>query len=122
MKVVLRIFGATLATACALFADRAIPWEKNRIKTGQALYREHCIVCHDIDTDDSKKIGPTLFRVFQREKMPRSKVKPSRQYIAGKIRVGGPLMPSFAKKLTSDSVDLVVDYIAHVSKGEDNHE
>jgi mono/diheme cytochrome c family protein len=31
--------------------------------------------------------------------------------IAGKIRVGGKVMPSFAKKLTSADIDALLDYM-----------
>ena len=31
--------------------------------------------------------------------------------IAGKIRVGGKLMPAFAEKLTSTDIDAILDYM-----------
>ena len=90
---------------------RPVPWEKNRLKIGQAIYRENCVVCHAVDTENSNKLGPSFYHLFQRDKMPQSNAKPDRRLIAGKIRVGGKLMPSFAKKLTSADIDALLDYI-----------
>jgi cytochrome c2 len=90
---------------------RPVPWERNRLKIGQAIYRENCVVCHAVEADSSNKLGPSFYHLFQRDKMPQSNAKPERLVIAGKIRVGGKLMPSFAKKLTSADIDAVLDYM-----------
>jgi mono/diheme cytochrome c family protein len=90
---------------------RPVPWEKNRLKIGQAIYRENCVVCHAVDAGSSDKLGPSFYHLFQRDKMPQSNAKPERTLIAGKIRVGGKLMPSFAKKLTFADIDAVLDYL-----------
>ena len=89
----------------------SVPWEKNRLKIGQAIYRENCVVCHDVEAESSNKLGPSFYHLFQRDKMPQSNAKPDRMLIAGKIRVGGKLMPSFAKKLTSSDIDALLDYL-----------
>ncbi len=91
--------------------SRTMPWEKNRLQTGQALYRENCVVCHDVDSAESKKMGPSFYHLFQREKMPLSPGKPQRSFIAGKIRAGGQNMPNFSKKLTSAEIDTLIDYM-----------
>ncbi len=88
-----------------------VPWEKNRLKIGQAIYRENCVVCHDVDFEKSQKLGPSFYHLFQRGQMPKSGAKPERQAIAGKIRVGGKLMPPFAKILTSGDIDAILDYM-----------
>jgi len=90
---------------------RPVPWEKNRLKIGQAIYRENCVVCHAVDAESSNKLGPSFYHLFQRDKMPQSNAKPQRTLIAGKIRAGGKLMPSFAKKLTSADIDALLDYM-----------
>ena len=90
---------------------RPVPWEKNRLKIGQAIYRENCVVCHAVEAGSSNKLGPSFYHLFQRDKMPQSNAKPQRTLIAGKIRVGGKLMPSFAKKLTSADIDALLDYM-----------
>jgi mono/diheme cytochrome c family protein len=92
-------------------ALRPVPWEKNRLKIGQAIYRENCVVCHDVDAEISRKLGPSFYHLFQRDKMPQSNAKPERLLIAGKIRVGGKLMPPFAKKLSSTDIDAILDYL-----------
>ncbi len=88
-----------------------VPWEKNRLKIGQAIYRENCVVCHAVEAGSPDKLGPNFYHLFQRDKMPQSSAKPQRTLIAGKIRVGGKLMPSFAKKLTSSDIDALLDYL-----------
>jgi len=90
---------------------RPVPWEKNRLKIGQAIYRENCVVCPAVDAGSPNKLGPSFYHLFQRDKMPQSNLKPQRNLIAGKIRVGGKLMPSFAKKLTPSDIDALLDYL-----------
>ena len=90
---------------------RPVPWEKNRLKIGQAIYRENCVVCHAVEAGNSNKLGPSFYHLFQRDKMPQSNAKPQRLLIAGKIRVGGKLMPAFAQKLSSTDIDAILDYL-----------
>ena len=101
----------SLGKAAAPAVLRPVPWEKNRLKIGQAIYRENCVVCHAVEAGSPKKLGPSFYHLFQREKMPQSNAKPERLLIAGKIRVGGKLMPAFAKKLTSADIDALLDYL-----------
>jgi mono/diheme cytochrome c family protein len=113
-----RIGGAVLAllatvTLVRAFAQHAAPpWEKNHLQIGQALYRDNCIVCHDIDTPTSKKFGPSFYELFQQPKMPLSNMKPDRGYIKIRVKFGGPLMPSFQKRLNDKEIDTMIDYIA----------
>jgi mono/diheme cytochrome c family protein len=97
-----------LATA----ARRPPPWEKNRLQIGQSLYRENCVVCHDIETQQSKKYGPSFYQLFRRDKMPLTNVKPNREYIKVRVKFGGSLMPAFRRTLTDLDIDTVIDYIA----------
>jgi mono/diheme cytochrome c family protein len=100
-------------TASAGAADRKpLPWERTNLRIGQALYRENCVVCHDIDVAKSKKIGPSFYQVFKREQMPILKAKPSREYIKVRAKFGGPLMPAFKDVLTDAQIDLLIDYMA----------
>ena len=93
-------------------ADQAPPWEKNHLRIGQALYRENCVVCHDIDGFPSKKPGPSFYQLFKRQKMPISNAKPNREYIKVRVKFGGPLMPAFRQSLTETQIDSLIDYIA----------
>ena len=102
---------SSIEKPAAPVALRPVPWEKNRLKIGQAIYRENCLVCHAVEAGNSNKLGPSFYHLFQRDKMPQSNAKPQRTLIAGKIRVGGKLMPSFAKKLTSADIDALLDYM-----------
>ena len=89
----------------------APPWEKKKSHAGEALYRENCVVCHDIDKPESKKLGPDFHQLFKREKMPMSNGKPSRAYIAVRIQFGGTLMPAFRTVLTKAQIETLIDYI-----------
>jgi mono/diheme cytochrome c family protein len=94
-------------------ADRASPpWEKDRLRVGQMLYRDNCVVCHDIDKPQSKKLGPSFYRLFRRERMPIAEMKPSREYITVRVQFGGVLMPAFRQRLSSSQIDTLIDYIA----------
>jgi mono/diheme cytochrome c family protein len=103
-----------LALAAGLAAtDRApLPWEKDRLRVGQALYRENCAVCHDIDKAQSKKLGPSFYRLFQHDTMPIARMKPSRDYIKVRVQFGGKLMPAFRQRLNAAQIDTLIDYIA----------
>jgi mono/diheme cytochrome c family protein len=107
------ILGLTLALAAGSAAERvAPPWAKSQVRTGQLLYREHCVVCHDIDYEKSKKFGPNFYQLFKREKMPMAKMKPNRDYIKVRVKFGGPLMPAFRTRLTDAEIDTLIDYMA----------
>jgi len=93
-------------------ALKAVPWEKNPLKIGLALYRENCAVCHDVDHEETRKLGPSFYHLFQRDKMPKSSGKPDRSYIAARVRGGGPLMPAFAGRLTDAEIYSLIDYLA----------
>jgi mono/diheme cytochrome c family protein len=103
-----------LALAAGLAAaDRTtLPWEKDRLRAGQALYRENCAVCHDIDKAQSKKLGPSFYRLFQRERMPIAKMKPSREYIKVRVQFGGTLMPAFRQRLSAGQIETLIEYMA----------
>jgi mono/diheme cytochrome c family protein len=100
--------GVSLCSA----ADRTLPpWEKNHLRAGQALYRENCVVCHDIDGFPSKKPGPSFHQLFKREKMPISNAKPNREYIKVRVKFGGPMMPAFRQSLSETQIDTLIDYM-----------
>jgi mono/diheme cytochrome c family protein len=102
------VLAATLEAA----DRRPIPWEKDRLRIGQALYRENCVVCHDIDREQSKKMGPSFYRLFQRDGMPIAKMKPSREYIKVRVKFGGAIMPAFRSFLTDRDIDTLISYMA----------
>jgi mono/diheme cytochrome c family protein len=108
--------GSHVILACVLIATAAawqhpVPWERNRLLAGQALYRDNCVVCHDIDKAQSKKMGPSFYQLFKRDKMPLSSMKPNREYIKVRVRFGGPLMPAFRQWLSDSEIDTLIDYI-----------
>ena len=113
-RCALALVTAALVCAAALVAAgrRPVPWERNHLLIGQALYRENCVVCHDIDRQQSKKLGPSFYQLFQRAQMPIAKMKPSREYIKVRVKFGGALMPEFRRWLTDREMDTLIDYIA----------
>jgi mono/diheme cytochrome c family protein len=100
-----------LAATMSAAERRLLPWEKNHLLIGQALYRENCVVCHDIDRQQSKKLGPSFFQLFKREKMPLSSMKPNRDYIKVRVKFGGALMPAFRQFLSEAEINTLIDYI-----------
>lgn len=103
-----------VAIAGALLAARGdMPWEKNHLQVGQALYRENCIVCHDVDKPqkESKKLGPSFYQLFKREKMPMANQPPNRAYVLTRVKFGGSLMPAFQKKMTAEEMETLLDYM-----------
>jgi mono/diheme cytochrome c family protein len=108
-----RIPAACLLAVTLIAAERRpIPWERRRLLIGQTLYRENCVVCHDIDRPQSKKAGPSFYQLFKRDKMPLANLKPSREYIKVRVKFGGALMPAFRQTLTDSEIDTLIDYIA----------
>ena len=101
-----------LATALSAADRRPVPWEKDNLRIGRALYRENCVVCHDIDREQSKKLGPSFFKLFQRDKMPVAKIKPSQEYIKARVKFGGPIMPAFKTFLSEREINRIIAYIA----------
>ena len=89
---------------------KAPPWERP-LEVGRNLYRENCIVCHDIDKAETKKLGPSLFRLFQNEKLPFSGGTPNEPYVDIKIQFGGDVMPAFVNKLSSARIKKIIEYI-----------
>ncbi len=86
------------------------PWEKP-LRVGRYLYLENCSVCHEINKPETNKLGPTLFRLFQNEKLPFSGGKPSEPYVRIKIQFGGDVMPPFVNKLTDEQIDQLMAFI-----------
>ena len=106
------IIALALAASLPAAERRELPWERNRLRIGQALYRENCVVCHDIDKPKSSKYGPSFYQVFRRDKMPLSNVKPNREYIKVRVKFGGSLMPAFRQWLSEREIDSLIDYMA----------
>ncbi len=104
---------ASLGLILSAADQKPLPWEKNHLQIGQALYRTNCVVCHDIDRPqaESKKFGPSFYQLFRRDKMPLAAMKPNRDYIKIRIKFGGAIMPAFAKTLNDSEIDTLLDYI-----------
>lgn len=110
MKTLAIILFASVAVAQT--SAPSLPWEKSSLRVGQALYRENCVVCHDIDKVESKKMGPSFYQLFKHDRMPLSNMKPDRAYIKVRVQFGGKTMPAFRKWLSDKEIDTLIDYIA----------
>ncbi len=86
------------------------PWEKP-LRMGRYLYLENCSVCHEINKAETNKLGPSLFRLFQNEKLPFSGGKPNEPYVRIKIQFGGDVMPAFLNKLSDEQIDRLITFI-----------
>lgn len=104
------VLAAALAPALAGADRKPPPWEKP-IQVGRYLYLQNCSVCHEINKAATKKSGPSLFRLFQNEKLPFSGGKPSVEYVRFKTQFGGDVMPAFVNKLTGDQISKIIAYI-----------
>jgi mono/diheme cytochrome c family protein len=104
---------AAFAASLSAADIQAPPWEKSRVYIGRDLYRENCVVCHDIDKDQkhTRKLGPSLNHLFTNAKLPLSHGKPNRAYVVVRIKFGGALMPAFNKRLSDSEISTLVDYI-----------
>jgi mono/diheme cytochrome c family protein len=93
----------------------APPWEKPGAvaRMGEALYRENCTVCHDIDKDQkaTRKIGPSLNHLFKNPRLPLSKSRPSRDYVKVRIQYGGQIMPAFMKRMNDEQIAALLAYL-----------
>jgi mono/diheme cytochrome c family protein len=105
---------AAFAASLSAADIQAPPWEKSRVNIGRDLFRENCAVCHDVDKDQkhTRKLGPSLNRLFKNEKLPLSKGKPTRAYVVVRIKFGGALMPAFNKQMSDSEISTLVDYLA----------
>jgi mono/diheme cytochrome c family protein len=97
--------------AIVLFAIAADAQQRSKLRIGQALYRDNCVVCHEIDKPQSTKLGPDFYQLFKRDKMPLSSMKPNRDYIKVRVKFGGQLMPAFRQWLSDAEIDTLIDYI-----------
>ena len=100
-----------LFTSLALQGEQSTPPWENSTKVGRALYRENCIVCHEIAKKETQKLGPSLFRLFQNETLPASGGSPNVPYVKIKIQFGGDVMPPYVNRLTAEEIETIIAYI-----------
>lgn len=111
VRVLLLFFGALTWAACALAADKkAPPWEKP-LQKGRYLYLRNCSVCHEINKPETAKLGPSLFRMYQNEKLPLSGGTPSEEYFRVKVMFGGDVMPPYVNRLSEEEIQLLSDFV-----------
>lgn len=102
---------ALMLAGVALAADKkAPPWEKP-LQKGRYLYLQNCSVCHEINKPETGKLGPSLFRMYQNEKLPLSGGTPSEEYFRIKVMFGGDVMPPYVNRLSEEEIRLLSDFV-----------
>ena len=106
------LFAAALVyAASALAADKKTPpWEKP-LQKGRYLYLQNCSICHEINKAETGKLGPSLFRMYQNEKLPFSGGTPSEEYFRIKVMFGGDVMPPYVNRLSEEEIRLLSDFV-----------
>jgi mono/diheme cytochrome c family protein len=101
-----------LACAEAAFAadKKTPPWEKP-LQKARYLYLKNCSICHEINKPETTKMGPSLFRLYQNEKLPLSGGTPSEEYFRIKVMFGGDVMPAYVNRLTEEEIGLISDFV-----------
>jgi mono/diheme cytochrome c family protein len=111
LRVLLLLAAGLTWTAFALAADKkAPPWEKP-LQKGRYLYLRNCSVCHEINKPETSKLGPSLFRMYQNEKLPFSGGTPSEEYFRVKVMFGGDVMPAYVNRLSEAEIQLLSDFV-----------
>jgi mono/diheme cytochrome c family protein len=113
VRLALFLLAGAAALTLSAADQKPLPWEKNHLQIGLALYRANCVVCHDVDRpqSESKKFGPSFYHLFQQDKLPLSGDKVTRAAVADKIKAGGIIMPAFADKLNDSEINTLLDYL-----------
>ena len=111
LRVLLLLLAGITWAAFALAADKkAPPWEKP-LQKGRYLYLRNCSVCHEINKPETNKLGPSLFRMYQNEKLPASGGTPSEEYFRIKVMFGGDVMPAYVNRLSEAEIQLLSDFV-----------
>ena len=109
MRIVLVIVClACVAGALAQPQDRAAV-EAAEAARGQALYNQHCAICH-YDQSTAKKIGPGLKGIYARGKFADGKTVNDAGMVAW-IEKGGKDMPGLQDTLKPAEIRTLVNYL-----------
>ncbi len=81
----------------ALFSGLALPLFASELTDAQALFKKNCSFCHAID---KKKLGPAVNAMNKKA-----------DFLRETIAKGRKSMPAYAKKLTSQEIDMLVEYL-----------
>jgi mono/diheme cytochrome c family protein len=84
--------------------------EKKAAPDGQAIYKKQCNMCHFPDKAD-KKMGPGLKDLLKNKELPLSKKPATAEVVREQIEKGSKAMPAFAKKLSTEEMDALMDYL-----------
>ena len=77
----------------------------------RVMFQDRCHVCHDVDSDRVKPLGPSLDGLFQRDKLVTGKPV-TKENVKEIIKMGPtPGMPAFRYTLSDQEIDDLIDYL-----------
>ncbi len=101
---------AIMLPLAVLSAQKEKPASPEDLDAGQQVFKKNCNLCHFPDKAD-KKMGPGLKGLFKLKELPESHKPVNEKDIRDQILNGSKKMPGFAKKLTPEQVDNLMDYL-----------
>ena len=109
-RLLLALAAITISLASSATERKPPPWEKPLAKAATSIAKTASSATISTKPKPGRS-GPSMFRLFQNEKLPFSGGTPSEEYVNFKIQLGGDVMPAFTGRLTPQQIDLIVDYI-----------
>ena len=82
-----------------------------RAKKGKAIFQDHCFLCHDVDSERVRPLGPSLSGLFKRKTLLTG--KPVGEANLKEVIQMGPTpgMPGFRYMLSDQEVDDLMEYL-----------
>jgi mono/diheme cytochrome c family protein len=84
--------------------------ESKKAAAGEAVYRKNCNMCHFPDKTD-KKFGPGLKSLFKNKELPQSHKPVTEAAVREQIEKGSKTMPGFAKSLSEEEINNLIEYL-----------
>jgi len=82
-----------------------------RAQIGKEIFNDRCYLCHDVDSDRRKPLGPSLEGLFRRSALIVGKPA-NEENVKEVIRMGPtPGMPAFRYMLSDRQIDDLVEYL-----------
>ena len=77
----------------------------------RVMFQNRCHVCHDVDSERVKPLGPSLNGLFQRDELVTGKPV-TKENIKEIIKMGPtPGMPAFRYTLSDQEIDDLIEYL-----------
>ena len=77
----------------------------------RVMFQDRCHVCHDVDSERVKPLGPSLDGLFRRDKLVTGKPV-TKENVKEIIKMGPtPGMPAFRYTLSDQEIDDLIEYL-----------